>query len=78
MRVWEIQGDFGIERLRTAERDEPSPGPGQVVVDMRAASLNYRDLAIVRGQGGRYRPPLIPFSDGAGEVIAVGPQVTRV
>ena len=78
MRTWEISGDFGIDHLRLAEREEPSPGPGQVVVAMRAASLNYRDLATVRGQAARFRLPLIPFSDGAGEVVAVGDGVSRV
>jgi NADPH:quinone reductase-like Zn-dependent oxidoreductase len=77
MRVWEIEGDFGIDRLRLAEREEPSPGPGQVVLAMRAASLNYRDLATIRGQAVRHRLPLIPFSDGAGEIVAVGEGVRR-
>jgi NADPH:quinone reductase-like Zn-dependent oxidoreductase len=77
MRVWEIDGDYGIDRLRLAERDEPAAGPGQIVLAMRAASLNYRDLATVRGQTVRHRLPLIPFSDGAGEVVAVGEGVTR-
>jgi len=45
---------------------------------MRAASLNYRDLLTVQGKGGPFRLPLIPFSDGAGEVAAVGEGVTRI
>jgi NADPH:quinone reductase-like Zn-dependent oxidoreductase len=77
MRVWEIDGDYGIGQLRMAERDEPAAGPGQIVLAMRAASLNYRDLATVRGHTVRHRLPLIPFSDGAGEVVAVGEGVTR-
>ncbi|OAI94775.1 zinc-dependent alcohol dehydrogenase family protein [Pseudomonas putida] len=62
-------------------RDVPTPGPpapGQVLVRLRAASLNFRDLLIA---GGQYRSlcksSLIPCSDGAGEVIAVGSGVTR-
>lgn len=78
MKVWEIQNAYGIENLRVADRAEPTPGPGQTVVDMRSASLNYRDLLTVIGYGGGYPLPLIPFSDGAGEVAAVGAGVTRV
>ena len=78
MRVWEIQGSFGIDNLKPAEKPDPKPGAGQIVVAMRAASLNYRDLLTVEGMGGGFPLPLIPFSDGAGEVVAVGSGVTRV
>ena len=71
MKTWEIQGAYGIDNLRIAERAEPQPGPGQIVVAMKAASLNYRDLTTIRG-GLPHPLPLIPFSDGAGEVVAVG------
>lgn len=55
------------------------PGPGEVVVALRAASLNHRDLLTVRGTYNPRQPlPLVPGSDGAGEVLAVGPGVTRV
>ena len=78
MRVWEIQGDFGLENLAIAERPEPEPGPGEVVVGVRACSLNYRDLQVVRGLYDPKMPlPRVPFSDGAGEVVAVGEGVTR-
>lgn len=61
------------------ELPEPSPGPGQVLLKMRAASLNYRDLMVVKGLYNPNQPlPLIPFSDGVGEVMAVGAGVTRV
>jgi NADPH:quinone reductase-like Zn-dependent oxidoreductase len=79
MRVIELRGGFGLDHLRLTERPEPTPGPGEVVVRMRAASLNYRDWLMVTG---RYNPrqplPLVPLSDGAGEVVAVGPGVSRV
>ena len=79
MKALEIQGDFGLENLALAERPEPEPGPGQVVVEMRAASINYRDLLMVRGHYNPKQPlPLVPCSDGVGEVIAVGDGVTRV
>ena len=78
MRAWTIPS-FGIDNLRLADRPEPTPGPGQVVVAVRAVSLNYRDLLMVKGQ---YNPrmalPRVPCSDAAGEVVAVGPGVTRV
>ncbi|HVR97166.1 MAG TPA: NAD(P)-dependent alcohol dehydrogenase [Thermoanaerobaculia bacterium] len=77
MRAWEIRDGWG--RIDLAERPDPRPGPGQVVVRVRAVSLNYRDLLTVRGT---YNPkqklPLVPCSDGAGEVEAVGEGVTRV
>lgn len=79
MKAWEIRGGFGIDNLALADRPDPAPGPQQVLVRMRAWSLNYRDLLVVKGQ---YNPklklPLVPLSDGAGEVIAVGAGVTRV
>lgn len=78
MRAWQIEGGFGLDRLTLAERPDPRPGPGQVLIRVRAVSLNYRDLLTVDG---KYNPkqklPLIPCSDGAGEVVAVGEGVTR-
>jgi NADPH:quinone reductase-like Zn-dependent oxidoreductase len=78
MRVWEVDGEWSIDRLRLAERPSPNPGPGEVVVKMRAASLNYRDLLTVEGRGGVKQLPLVPFSDGSGEITAVGSGVSRV
>ncbi|HKV03981.1 MAG TPA: NAD(P)-dependent alcohol dehydrogenase [Candidatus Acidoferrales bacterium] len=79
MRVWEIpKSPAGVESVHRAERPEPKPGPSDVVVRIRAASLNYRDHAILVGT---YRYGLdrdtIPCSDGAGEVVAVGASVSR-
>mgnify|MGYP001083729730 CR=1 FL=1 len=79
MRVYELQEAAGIDSLMLTERAEPRPGPGQVLVRMRAASLNYRDLIVVKGGLGPALPlPLVPLSDGAGEVVEVGPGVERV
>src|SRR5262245_41102544 len=79
MRVIELQNAFGIDNLAPAERPEPKPGPGQVVLKMRAVSLNYRDLLVVKGlYNPKLRLPLVPLSDGAGEIAAVGEGVTRV
>jgi len=77
--VWELKDAFGPEHLKKGERPEPVPGPNQVLVAMRAASLNYRDTLIIRGgYGPRVKVPLIPVSDGMGEVVAVGAGVSRV
>jgi NADPH:quinone reductase-like Zn-dependent oxidoreductase len=79
MKVFEIRNSFSIDNLVSADRPEPTPGHGQVLVKVRAVSLNYRDLLIVKGL---YNPkiplPLVPFSDGAGDVVAVGEGVSRV
>src|SRR5262245_4591613 len=78
MKAWEIRGGFGIDNLALAQRPDPSPGPGQVLVRMKAWSLNYRDLLVVKGQyNPRLKLPFVPLSDGAGEVMAVGPGVSR-
>lgn len=78
MKVVEIP-QYGIDHLRVAERDTPQPGPGQVLVKMKAASLNYRDLMTVLGAfASMYKLPLVPLSDACGEIVAVGPGVTRV
>ena len=77
MHVWQISS-FGIDSLEFVERPTPEPGPGEVLVQVRAISFNYRDLMVVKGQ---YNPklklPRIPVSDGAGEVTAVGEGVTK-
>jgi NADPH:quinone reductase-like Zn-dependent oxidoreductase len=79
MKAWQIRGEYGIDRLACVDLPAPSAGPGQVVVAMRAASLNYRDLVTVRGIAGAKAPAaLVPFSDGAGVVDAVGPGVRGI
>lgn len=78
MRVYELREAKGIDSLLLTERPDPQPGPGQVLVRMRAASLNYRDLVVVTGGYGASLPlPIIPLSDGAGEVVSTGEGVTR-
>src|SRR5215831_6842765 len=79
MKAWCFVKAFGLENLECVEVADPRPGPGQAVVRVRACSLNYRDLVVSKGGYGRaVKPPLIPLSDGAGEVVAVGEGVTRV
>ena len=76
MRAWQISS-FGIDSLEFVERPTPSPGPGEVLVGIRAVSFNYRDLMVIKGlYNPRMRLPRIPCSDGAGEVLAVGEGVT--
>jgi NADPH:quinone reductase-like Zn-dependent oxidoreductase len=80
MKIYEVTvGSRSIEGLVAGERPQPVPGPNQVLVRMQAASLNFRDLAIVRGKyiGGPLTRNTIPLSDGAGTVEAVGASVTR-
>lgn len=79
MKVGEIQGSFGLENLKINDRNIEQPGPGQILVNVKACSLNYRDLMTVKGlYNPKQKLPLIPLSDGAGEVAAVGAGVTRV
>jgi len=78
MQAYEVQDAFGIENLKRADRPDPEPGPGQVVVKVKAVSINYRDLLLVQGFYNPKQPlPIVPFSDGAGEVVAVGEGVTQ-
>ncbi len=80
MRAYQLlEGGAGIDALVKVEGPEPKPAYRQVLVKVAACSLNFRDLGIVRGT---YRMPvqdhIVPLSDGAGEVVEVGPGVTRV
>ena len=78
MKVYEICSANGIDALHLAERATPSPGPGQVLVRMRANSINYRDLLNILDPPARgIAYPRIPNSDGAGDVVEVGEEVTR-
>lgn len=79
MKAWEARGAFGLDRLELVERPAPEPGPGEVLLALRAASINFRDLLMIEG---RYDPkqalPLVPCSDGSGEVLALGPGAERL
>lgn len=79
MKAFEIRDKFGVDSLKLVERPDPSPGPGQVLLKMKAFSINYRDLLVVDGVG-RWKPPLgrVPLSDGVGIVAATGNAVSRV
>src|SRR5215469_10304994 len=79
MKCFELQGPDGFEALKLVDRPVPQPGAGQVLVRIKAATLNYRDLLTVKGgYGSRQKFPLIPLSDSAGVVEAVGPGVSRL
>ncbi len=72
MRVAQISS-FGIDSLELVDRPTPQPGPGEVLIKIRAVSLNYRDLMMVKGSyNPKLRLPRIPCSDGAGEIAAIG------
>jgi NADPH:quinone reductase-like Zn-dependent oxidoreductase len=80
MRAWEVQqGSTSLDGLKLVSRPDPKPGAGQVVVRVRAASLNARDQGIMKGRygGGAITKATIPLSDGAGEVVALGDGVSR-
>ncbi|MDE3149764.1 MAG: alcohol dehydrogenase catalytic domain-containing protein, partial [Acidobacteriota bacterium] len=76
MFAWQISS-FGIDSLEFVERPTPHVGPGDVLVAIRAVSLNFRDLMMIKGiYNPKLKLPRIPCSDGAGEVMAVGEGVT--
>ncbi|MGB7068224.1 MAG: NAD(P)-dependent alcohol dehydrogenase [Pyrinomonadaceae bacterium] len=77
MRAYEVQR-FGIDELTVVERDVAKPKAREVLVRIHAASLNHRDLMVVSGTyNPRMKLPAVPFSDGAGEVTAVGDDVKQ-
>lgn len=78
MKTWELQS-FGLSNIRQVERAIPKPGPKEILVKVKAVSLNFRDKAIADGI---YLPeimkmPMVPVSDTAGIVIETGREVTR-
>ncbi len=77
MKSFEIQ-EFGVDNLVLADRPTPEPGPREVLVRLKAASLNYRDLTLVQGTyNPKLRRPLVPLSDGVGVVEKLGAGATR-
>lgn len=80
MRAWRLPaGSDGFDKLMLEELPDPTPGPGEVLIQVMACSINYRDFAVAAGKyfGGALKAPAVPLSDGAGVVAAVGPGVTH-
>jgi NADPH:quinone reductase-like Zn-dependent oxidoreductase len=77
MKCFEVQ-EFGIDKLALVDREMPRPGPGEVLVRLTAASLNYRDYLVVQGAyNPKLKRPIVPLSDGVGVIEDLGPSVTR-
>lgn len=71
-----LKDGFGIDKLTLTQTPSPKVAPGMILVKMKAVSLNYVDLLLVKGQlNPTIRPPFIPVSDGAGIVEEVGPDI---
>ncbi len=78
MKTYEVKDAFGLENLTLVDRPDPKPGPRQILVKVKATSVNYRDLLLVQGFYNPKQPlPIVPFSDGAGEVVDIGDEVKR-
>jgi NADPH:quinone reductase-like Zn-dependent oxidoreductase len=77
MKAFQLHGQTGPDSLHLVEIPQPQPGVGRVLVRVRANALNYRDLMVADGRYGKANLPLIPLSDGAGEIVSVGEGVTR-
>jgi NADPH:quinone reductase-like Zn-dependent oxidoreductase len=78
MNSWIIESHGSPEGLTLVTPPEPEPPPGHVLIRFRAISLNYRDLLTLKlARPGNLPPPLVPCSDGAGEIVSVGEGVTR-
>ena len=78
MQTYRLESFGGIDNLMARDEATPQPGPHQILVRVHATSLNRRDTMILKGT--YPLPPragIIPLSDGAGEVVAVGDGVTR-
>ena len=78
MRAYEIVSDGGVDALALNDRQSPQPGTDEILVSLRASSINYRDLSTIEDPIARgIEFPRIPNSDGAGEVIGVGAGISR-
>lgn len=77
MRAMEISGAWGLENIRAVTRPDPEAGPGEVVIAMKAVSVNPRDRILVMGGYGRHaKLPLVPLCDGAGVIVGIGSGVS--
>src|SRR5215471_14287295 len=79
MKSYHANSGAGIAGLTTKEHDEPNPGPREVLVRVKANSLNFRELSVLRGNYPLpVKPDVVMGADGAGEIVALGDGVTRV
>ena len=79
MEAYRIDRFGSVDGIILRSSEDPRPGPTQVLMRVRASSLNYRDLMVLKGGGrGPTKLGVVPLSDGAGEVAAIGEGVTRV
>ena len=77
--AWAVVGGFGLDRLALVRRASPAPGPGEVLLRVRAVSLNRRDVLLAQGVYNPRQPlPVVPCSDASGTVEAVGPGCARL
>src|SRR5712691_2474382 len=78
MRAYRIDSFGSVDGVVLGSRDDPRPGTREILMRVRASSLNYRDLMVLKGSGrGPTKLGVTPLSDGAGEVAAVGDGVSR-
>lgn len=77
MKTWIVNEKLDLEHLTLVDRETPVPGPRELLVRIRAASVNPHDLFVIQGLYGPMPLPLVPLADGAGEVAAVGKGVSR-
>jgi NADPH:quinone reductase-like Zn-dependent oxidoreductase len=79
MEAYRIDRFGSVDGIVLRSSEDPRPGPKEILMRVRASSLNYRDLMVLKGGGrGPTKIGVVPLSDGAGEVAAIGEGVTRV
>jgi len=79
MRAMEISGAWGLENIQPVTRPEPEAGPGEIVIGIKAISINPRDRVVAMGGYGRHATlPLVPLCDGAGAIVDIGPGVSNL
>jgi NADPH:quinone reductase-like Zn-dependent oxidoreductase len=79
MEAYHIDRFGSVDGIVLRSSEDPQPGPKEVLMRVRASSLNYRDLMVLKGGGrGPTKIGVVPLSDGVGEVAAIGERVTRI
>ena len=79
MEAYRIERFGSVDGIVLRSSEDPRPGLKEVLMRVRASALNYRDLMVLKGGGrGPTKIGVVPLSDGAGEVAAIGEGITRV